>query len=138
MSFQIELLEQSLEMIRPRQHEFAARFYQMLFAKHPEMQPYFAHTDMEKQQQMLVAALFLIVRSLEKPQMLAVTIKGLAERHIRYGAETNLFPYVGEALFATFADCLGADWTLEMKQSWMSAYETITHKMLEGMKKEVA
>lgn len=138
MSFQIQLLEESLEKIRPRQEEFAARFYQTLFSRHPEMRPYFAHTDMVKQQQMLVAALFLIVRSLEKPQMLAVTIKGLAERHIRYGAEVNLFPYVGEALFTTFADCLGADWTIEMKQSWINAYQTITQKMLEGMKKEVA
>ncbi|MFM7427894.1 MAG: globin domain-containing protein [Elainella sp.] len=133
MSFQIQLLSQSLEQIRPREAEFATHFYQHLFTRHPEMQPYFAHTDMAKQQQMLVAALFLIIKSLEKPQMLATLIKGLAERHRRYGALTEQFPHVGEALMAAFAFLLGSDWTPEMQQAWQQAYEAITQQMIVGM-----
>ena len=136
MSFQIQLLSQSLEQIRPQQDEFATHFYEHLFSRHPEMKPHFAHTDMVKQRQMLIAALFLIVKSLEKPQILAVTIKGLAERHSRYGAASEQFPYIGEALFSTFASFMGADWTAEIKQAWINAYDEISRKMIEGMTKK--
>ncbi len=133
MSFQLPLLEQSLDQIQARQDEFAAQFYATLFAKHPEIKPYFAKVDMAKQQQMLISALILIVRSLEKPQLLSGTIKSLAERHRRYGAMTEQFPYIGEALFSTFAEFLGADWTTEMQQSWRSAYDVISEKMINGL-----
>jgi hypothetical protein len=46
----VELLESSFEKIKPRADEFAASFYENLFAAHPEVKPLFASTDMEKQQ----------------------------------------------------------------------------------------
>lgn len=138
LSFQLPLLEQSLEQIRPRQDEFATQFYATLFVKYPDLKPYFAHVDMVKQQQMLISALILIVKSLEKPKLLAVTIKSLAERHRRYGAMTEQFPYLGEALFATFAAFLGEGWTTEMEQSWRNAYALISQQMIEGLQKTVA
>ena len=42
----VELLEKTFESIKPRADEFAASFYENLFAAHPELKPLFARTDM--------------------------------------------------------------------------------------------
>jgi hemoglobin-like flavoprotein len=132
MSLSIELLATSLDQIRANQDEFAARFYENLFAANPQLKPYFAHTDMVKQRQMLMSALMLIVKNLNKPQMLASTVKNLGSRHVGYGATEEFYPLVCKALLNTFQEYLGAAWTLETEQSWIEAFDAVTKLMLEG------
>ncbi len=132
MSLQVELLEQSFGRVKPNAAEFAASFYDNLFTAYPEAKPLFANTDMKKQQQMLVAALVLVVDNLRDPHKLQETLKGLGARHVKYGTLPEHYPLVGNALLTTFEQYLKADWTAEVKQAWVEAYGAITALMLEG------
>jgi len=132
MALDIQLLQQSFEQIKPQAEDFAASFYDTLFADYPAAQPLFADTDMAKQREKLINALVLVVENLRQPDVLSNTLKGLGARHVQYGALPEHYPMVGQALLKTFAAYLGPAWTLETQQAWAGAYGVITELMLEG------
>ncbi|MBD2185431.1 pentapeptide repeat-containing protein [Planktothrix sp. FACHB-1375] len=131
-ALQVELLESSFAKIKPQAMQFAASFYENLFAANPTVKPLFATTDMQKQQEKLLGALVLVIESLRKPQVLKAVLKDLGARHVAYGAIAESYPLVGAALLQTFEQYLQSDWTEEIKQAWVDAYVVITNVMFEG------
>ena len=141
MSLQVELLEKSFDQIKPKASEFVASFYETLFTDSPGAKPLFAHSNMKKQQNMLLESLVFTVENLRNPEALTSALEGLGTRHVKYGALPEHYPLVGSALLKTFESYLGPDWTPEVKQAWVEAYGAITEIMLKGAdyaKEEVA
>lgn len=134
MTLNIEALENSFAQIQPLAPEFAASFYQNLFADYPEVQPLFAHTDMSEQRKHLIKALVLVIENLTKPDVLNNALKEMGARHLKYGTIEEYYPMVGASLLKTFEFYLGANWNEEVKQSWCDAYEAIAQLMLQGAK----
>lgn len=129
---QVELLEQSFELVKPKADEFVASFYSNLLTDYPEAQPLFAHASMPKQQQMLKGALVMVVENLRNPQVLKESLGGLGARHVKYGALPEHYPLVGSSLLKTLGQYAGDAWTPELKEAWTGAYGAITELMLEG------
>jgi hemoglobin-like flavoprotein len=132
MALQVKLLEQSFEGVKPNADAFAASFYGNLFADFPQTQALFAHSDMEAQQQKLLASLVLVVENLRQPQVLSEALQSLGNRHANYGIVPEHYPMVGTSLLKTFETYLGDAWTPEVKQAWVDAYGAITGLMLTG------
>ncbi|QSJ16555.1 hypothetical protein JYQ62_33400 [Nostoc sp. UHCC 0702] len=132
MSLNVEVLEQSFQKVKPQASEFVASFYNNLFIAHPEVKPLFANIDMVSQQKMLLNALVLVVESLRKPEELGEALNALGARHVGYGASLQHYGAVGEALLVTFEEYLQQDWTPEVKQAWLGAFEVISAQMLQG------
>ncbi|MEM9484929.1 MAG: globin domain-containing protein, partial [Cyanobacteria bacterium P01_F01_bin.116] len=86
MSLNVELLEQSFELVKPKADEFVLSFYNNLFTDYPAAKLLFEHSDMAKQQQMLKGALVMVIQNLRKPDVLSDALKGLGARHVKYGA----------------------------------------------------
>ncbi|MGF1536110.1 MAG: globin family protein, partial [Elainellaceae cyanobacterium] len=131
-ALKVELLEQSFEKVKPHANDFAARFYENLFADYPAAQPLFAQTDVSEQSKKLLASLVFVVENLRQPGELTGPLKGLGARHVKYGALPEHYPLVGNTLLKTFEQYLGSDWTPETKQAWVEAYGVITEVMLDG------
>ncbi|MEL6491620.1 MAG: globin family protein [Cyanobacteria bacterium J06634_6] len=132
MSLNVELLEQSFELVKPQADEFVASFYGNLLTDYPDAKPLFAHTSMPKQQQMLKGALVMVVENLRKPEVLSEALTGLGARHVKYGALPEHYPLVGNSLLKTLGQYAGDAWTPELKEAWTEAYGAITALMLEG------
>ncbi len=132
MTLQIELLETSFQAIAPRGEEFVTAFYERLFTNYPQTRAFFASTNMKEQQKKLLGALILVIQNLRKPEVLTGALKGLGQRHVKYGVRPEHYPIVGAVLLETFADFLGDDWTPEYHDAWAQAYEAICSIMLEG------
>lgn len=132
MSLNVELLEQSFELVKPRSDEFVASFYNNLFTDYPASKPLFAHTEMSKQQQMLKGALVMVIENLRQPDVLSKALKGLGARHVKYGALPEHYPLVGNSLIKTLSQYAGNAWTPELKDAWVGAYDAITELMLDG------
>jgi hemoglobin-like flavoprotein/uncharacterized protein YjbI with pentapeptide repeats len=132
MSLNVEILEQSFEMVKPHANEFAASFYDNLFTVSPEVKPLFAQTDMLTQQKKLLNSLVLVVENLRNPDALAPVLNALGARHISYGAIPQYYEPVGAALLMTFAQYLQEDFTPEVKQAWLDAFTAIASLMLKG------
>lgn len=132
MSLNVELLEQSFELVKPRSDEFVASFYNNLFTDYPASKPLFEHSNMTKQQQMLKGALVMVIENLRQPEVLSKALKGLGARHVKYGALPEHYPLVGNSLLKTLSEYAGNAWTPELKQAWVDAYGAITELMLDG------
>lgn len=123
------LLRMSFDQIAPNKEEFAAAFYNRLFASFPETEHLFAKTDMRRQQNALMAAVALVVTGVEKGQDVVPVLKELGQRHKTYGVTTEHFPMVAQALLETFDEFLGPQWTPEVKGTWVEAYTIIASTM---------
>lgn len=132
MSLNVEVLEQSFAKIKPQATQFTDRFYQNLFADYPQVQPLFAHTNMTRQKQHLLAALVLIIDNLRKPDLLIDSLRQMGARHVDYGTSQEHYPMIGASLLKTFASCLGSAWTPTVEQAWKDAYKAIADIMLQG------
>lgn len=132
MDLKVELLRQSFDRIRIRKDEFASSFYDHLWTDNPEAKALFANTDMKKQKKMLLASLVLIMENLRQPDLLSDTLKQLGARHVQYGTLGEHYPLFGAALLKTFKSYLGTEWTSEVEQAWVEAYDQITKIMLAG------
>jgi len=128
----IQLLEESFGKVAPQANEFVAGFYNNLFTDYPAAKPLFTHTNMAKQQKMLLDSLVFVVENLRQPAALTGALEGLGARHVKYGALPEHYPLVGNSLLKTFEQFLGGDWTEEVKQAWVDAYGLITEVMLKG------
>lgn len=128
----VDLLEQSFELIKPKADEFTASFYCNLFTDYPAVKPLFAHTDMRVQQQMLKCTLVMVMTNLRRPEVLHKTLKWLGARHVKYGALLEQYPLVGNSLIKTLGEYAGAAWTPELESAWLDAYAVITKLMIDG------
>jgi hemoglobin-like flavoprotein len=111
MSLNIELLEQSFEIVKQNNAEFSEQFYAILFADSPEVKPLFANTNMKEQGDHLYKSLVLVIANLRNGDFVGNTLKGLGTRHVKYGILPKHYPIVGNALLKTFAGILGSGWT---------------------------
>ncbi|NEP06175.1 MULTISPECIES: globin family protein [Okeania] len=125
-------METSFEKIKPRSAEFAASFYENLFAAYPEAKPLFANTDMENQQKKLLNSIVLVVESLRHPEALAKVLRDLGARHVNYGTLKQHYPLVGKTILKTLKQYLQEDWNPEVKTAWVYALGQITRFMFEG------
>ncbi|MBE9076579.1 flavohemoprotein [Romeria aff. gracilis LEGE 07310] len=132
MSLNVELLEQSFELVKPKADELVTSFYHNLFTDYPEAKPLFEHSDMSKQKQMLKGALVMVVENLRNPEVLNSSLKGLGARHVKYGAMPEHYPWVGNSLLKALGEYAGEAWTPELKAAWVGAYGAITEIMLDG------
>lgn len=132
MSLNVELLEQSFELVKPKADSLVDSFYNNLFTDYPAAKPLFTHTDMDKQKQQLKGALVMVVSNLRNPDVLTKSLQGLGARHVKYGALPEHYPLVGNSLLKALEQYAGSAWTAEVKDAWVGAYGAITELMLDG------
>jgi hemoglobin-like flavoprotein len=128
----LDALETSFDLVAPRGDELMETFYAKLFATAPAVRPLFAGTNMQRQKQMLLAALVLLRKSLRNLDAIVPKLRELGARHVHYGAEPAHYPVVGAVLIASMAEVAGDAWRPEYEAAWASAYGVVASAMLEG------
>ena len=125
------LLRSSFSLILAREHGLAAKFYEILFRRNPELKRLFVG-DRVHQEQMLARALVAMVDRIDDAPWIEDQLSQLAKRHARYGVTPEMFRPFGEALLATLAEVAGKDWTPEVAAAWSEAFVEMTRLMLKG------
>lgn len=128
----IELLESTFEALAPQADELASRFYEKLFADHPEVKPMFTHVDIESQKKKLVAALVLVVNNLRNPEALVPALQEMGRRHQGYGVKPEHYPIVASTLLGVMEEMAGELWTGEVATAWTEALNTVATAMIEA------
>src|SRR4051794_7827107 len=128
----LDALETSFDLVAPRGDELVETFYARLFATAPAVRPLFAGTDMQRQKAMLLAALVLLRKSLRDLDAIVPKLRELGARHVRYGAEPQHYPVVGQVLIASMAEVAGAAWCPRYEWAWCTAFDVVASTMLEG------
>ena len=126
----IELLRETLELTLALDDTFPIRFYQRLFAAHPEVRPLFHRNSPGAQNKMFAQKLTAVIDHLDDPDWLGRELPSLAANHVRYGVTPAMYPWVGEALIATMREACGERWTPEAERAWTEAYASLVTAIL--------
>lgn len=132
MSLNVPLLRSSFDLVVERQPQLTTRFYEILFARYPQVKPLFGRNSAAHQAQMLTGALVAVLEHLEDGPWLAQTLSAMGKKHVDYGVTNEMYDWVGASLLAAIAEAAGADWSAELESAWASAYGAIAGLMQAG------
>jgi methyl-accepting chemotaxis protein len=132
MAIDVEMLEQSFDLVAPQGDELMQTFYDKLFEAAPSVRPLFADVDMERQRQALLNMLLVLRESLRDLEDIVPDLEDLGARHIEYGAQPEHYPVVGEVLIGAMAQIAGDAWKPEYTSAWQEAYQVVQDVMLSG------
>jgi len=129
---EIALVRQGFDHIAPTGEAVGLAFYDRLFALDPSLRALF-RGDIRTQVGHLMAALGMVVRSLDNLAPVLERIQALGRRHGGYGVQPQHFATVGAAFLATLDAGLGDAFTADARAAWTRAYETLAGAMIAAM-----
>ena len=128
---QIKLVKTSFARIFPVKAKLSFDFYERLFEIAPQVRPLFSE-DMRIQREKLADTLAYTVKNLESPEILQVTVSGLARRHVTYGAVPEHYVAVGAALIHALERNAPGGMTEAEVGAWTAAYEALSDMMINS------
>ena len=135
---QIDLVQSSFAKVAPIAETAAGLFYGRLFEIAPETKSLFRN-DMKEQGRKLMTTLGVVINGLKDLETILPAAKALAVKHVAYGVTAAHYEPVGEALIWTLEQGLGADFSPDVRNAWLSAYGALSGAMIaEAYGKEAA
>lgn len=134
---QITLVQQSWQTVLPAAKQTGLLFYQKLFAAAPQLRTLFG-ADVGPQANKLVTVLGYLVSKLNRMDELLPEVEHLGRRHNAYGTQPAHYEAVGQCLVATLKEGLGNNWTPEMQNAWITAYNTLKNVMIVAQAEDSA
>lgn len=128
---QVQLVQETFKAVAPIAEQAATLFYGRLFELDPELEMLF-RTDIKEQGRKLMGMLGLAVSGLSDIPALVPVVQDLGRRHIGYGVEEAHYDTVGAALIWTLEQGLGAAFTADVRDAWLTAYTLLATTMKEA------
>lgn len=132
MKLDARLLREHFESLRPHGDGMVARFYEILFARHPDLKPMFARVSMAEQRKKFIETLERIVEHLEKPAEVMSDLLVLGNSHVDYGVRAEQYGPVCDALVEAMKETSGDRWTPAIEKAWRDAYAAVAEIMKKG------
>ena len=126
---QIKLVKQSWATVLPIGRQAGLLFYSKLFEAAPAVRSLFK-PDITEQANKLVTILGYVVTKLDRMEELLPEVQKLGAKHNQYGAEPAHYEVVGQCLIATLKEGMGQNWTAEVQDAWVTAYNTLKNVMI--------
>jgi acetaldehyde dehydrogenase (acetylating) len=134
---QIELVRSTFDhALAAADGDLAGAFYDQLFSDHPELRHMFP-ADMTKQKTKMVETLTLLVRHVDRPDVMATTLIPLGRRHNRYGAAAEQVQVVLDTLAKVVHDANGESWPAEAAAAWRETFDSVSSMFLTGLSHQV-
>jgi hemoglobin-like flavoprotein len=132
------VLRETLELTLARDDSFPQKFYDSLFAAHPDVRPLFHRSSPGAQNKMFAQKLTAIVDHIDDPAWLGRELSTLAAKHVGYGVRPEMYQWVGDALLVTLAAACADAWTPEAESAWRSAYSSLVDAILGATRERLA
>ncbi|QPC84223.1 hemin receptor [Phototrophicus methaneseepsis] len=129
---QIQIVRTSFEKVAASRLPTGKLFYDRLFELAPQTKALFVNTEIEAQGDKLVRMIGVAVGALSQPDALIPVLVGLGERHLNYGVTDEMYNPGGEALIWTLRYVLGAEFTKEVQEAWLSVYSLMVQVILDA------
>ena len=131
------LVQDSFKTIAPIADDAAALFYRRLFELDPSLERMFKG-DMAEQRRKLMQMLTAAVKGLDRLEQLVPVVQDLGRRHAGYGVADRHYDTVGAALIWTLEKGLGAAFTPDVKDAWVTVYGILATTMQEAARDALA
>jgi len=132
---QITLVRDSFAKVAPIAGQAAQMFYNRLFELDPGLRKLF-RGDMAEQGRKLMNMLGTAVRLLDRPDQLVPALEKLGARHAGYGVRDRDYDTVAQAFLWTLEKGLGAAWTPQVRNAWVSVYTVVATVMIRASKNQ--
>jgi methyl-accepting chemotaxis protein len=132
---QITLVRDSFAKVAPIAGQAAQMFYNRLFELDPGLRKLF-RGDMTEQGRKLMNMLGTAVRLLDRPDQLVPALEKLGARHAGYGVRDRDYDTVAQAFLWTLEKGLGAAWTPQVRNAWVSVYTVVATVMIRASKNQ--
>jgi hemoglobin-like flavoprotein len=126
----VRLLRDTLELTLAKDDTFPTRFYDRLFAAHPEVRALFHRSTPGAQNKLFAQKLVALIDHVDDPAWLDRELGTLAQNHAKYGVTPEMYPWVGEALIATLREACDDAWSDEAERAWTEAYASLQRAIL--------
>jgi hemoglobin-like flavoprotein len=126
----VELLRMTLELTLARDDTFPTKFYERLFAAHPQVSALFHRSTPGAQNKLFAQKLAALIDHVDDPEWLARELPQLAANHAAYGVTPEMYPWVGDALIETLREACEDAWTPDAERAWTTAYASLTAAIL--------
>ena len=129
---QIKLVKESWHQISKLDAALiGSLFYNRLFTIAPHTERLFK-SPLPEQSKKLVVMIGYIISKLDRLTDIKEEVGRLAARHVHYGVSAFHYIQVGEALLWTLQQGLKDQWTKEIKQAWITCYNTLSSAMIQA------
>jgi hemoglobin-like flavoprotein len=141
---QIKLVHSSFAKVAPIARQVGEKFYNRLFAAAPETRKLFKD-DMSYQHEKFMGVvaelvnlhlrslISLPVTQLDNSEAAMPTIRKLGKDHAQWGVIPAHFGLMRKALMDTFAEVLGDEFTPELRDAWLGAFDVMSKVMQNGL-----
>lgn len=122
-----QIITSTVPVLEKHGTDITKRFYQLLFAKHPELLNIFNHANQKqgRQQAALANAVYAAALNIDNLEAILPVVKQIGHKHRSLGVKAEHYPIVGTNLLAAIKDVLGDAATDEILQAWAEAYGVI-------------
>jgi len=123
----IAIIKSTVPVLEVHGTAITKRFYEMMFAEHPELLNIFNHANQKqgRQQTALANAVYAAAQHIDKLEAILPVVKQIAHKHRSLGVKPENYPIVGKNLLAAIKDVLGDAATDEILGAWAEAYGVI-------------
>ena len=128
---QVGIVQDSFKRVGPQASEASRLFYDEMFRISPDLREMFPK-DMSAHKAKFVQMLAGVVKSLDQIATVSEEIVDLGRRHMSYDVEDTHYAIVGDALIWALGRILGPDFSPDVRDAWIAAYDMIARVMREG------
>jgi hemoglobin-like flavoprotein len=125
----VRIVKESLPTIRTHLQPASMIFYENLFKIAPELRPMFRE-DLAGQGMKFFSTLHTIFDMLTAPEAAQSEMDDLSDSHTALGVKVEHFAPMREALDMTLTETLGQDFTPEIRDAWLRAYDDVAADMI--------
>ncbi|MFD1362475.1 NO-inducible flavohemoprotein [Lentibacillus salinarum] len=129
----LAIVKASAPILKEHSIDIGKHFYELLFAKVPELRHVFNQTNQKRglQQEALVYSVYAAGENIDSLDQIHQLVDRIAEKHVSLGVQPEQYPVVGEALLQAIKDVLGNQATDEVIDAWCDAYDYIANLFIE-------
>lgn len=123
----IAIIKSTVPVLEVHGVAITKRFYERMFAQHPELLNVFNHANQKqgRQQTALANAVYAAAQHIDNLGAILPAVKQIAHKHRSLGIKPEHYPIVGENLLAAIKEVLGEVATEEIIGAWAEAYGVI-------------
>ncbi len=126
-------IQQSMNHILDSDELLGDTFYTVFFQRCPEVQEFFADTNMQRQAALLTTALILVETYYTSPNLAVEQyLQYLGTKHHDRGIPLSLYERWCDAMLETLARFHGDEWDEALAAQWREAIGRATELMFEG------
>ncbi|MDX5475453.1 MAG: NO-inducible flavohemoprotein [Bacillaceae bacterium] len=129
----IEIVKSTVPVLAQHGEAITKRFYEMMFANHPELLNVFNHANQKqgKQPRALANTVYAAAQYIDNLEAIVPVVKQIAHKHRSLEIKAEQYPIVGKHLLLAIKDVLGDAATDEIIDAWGKAYGVIADVFIQ-------